>query len=72
MIAAKASFDKKGTPNEIFARKYLRWAGNEAEAIPYIAIIPAGRADEPITFDAFVTKKQILEALEEAGASQID
>ncbi len=50
----------------------MRWAGNKQAAIPYIAIIPAGRADEPIVFEAVVSKKTILDALKEAGASKID
>ena len=68
VICAQARFDD---PND-FGTKYLQWCGNESAAIPYIAIIPAGNADQPITFDGPVTKATILEALEKAGASKID
>ena len=68
VICAQARFDN---PNE-FGTKYLKWCGNDGAAIPYIAIIPAGKADQPITFAATVSKATILEALEKAGASKID
>jgi thiol:disulfide interchange protein len=39
-------------------------------SIPLLAIYPAGRRDEPIILRDVITKKQLIEALREAGASE--
>jgi thiol:disulfide interchange protein len=49
----------------------LRRLGNEAKAIPFYAVFPAGEPNRPITLDGvFVSPAPILEALEEAGPSR--
>ncbi len=42
--------------------------GNEAKAIPYVAIFPAD-GSQPILLEGFITQQQVLDALERAGPS---
>jgi len=48
----------------------LRKLGNTSGAIPFYAIFPAGRPNEPILFDGPITQSQIIKALEKAGSSK--
>ena len=49
----------------------LQLLGNEAGAIPFYAIFPAGDPNKPITLDGvFVSPKPIIEALQKAGPSR--
>ena len=47
----------------------LRKLGNTRGAIPFYAIFPAGRPNEPILLDGLLTQKRILEALQQGGPS---
>jgi len=60
------------TEYNAFADQFLGWAGNESAAIPFIAVLPAGKADHPIIFDTGVVRaSDIVDALNRAGPSQI-
>jgi thiol:disulfide interchange protein DsbD len=44
--------------------------GNRTKSIPFLAIFPAGRPNEPILLDGPIFQKHVLKALREAGASK--
>jgi thiol:disulfide interchange protein DsbD len=50
-------------------RAFFRQMRPEVEAVPLIAIFPAGKKYEPILFGDGYTQSQILNALDEAGPS---
>lgn len=49
----------------------LHQLGNTGGAIPFYAIFPAGNPNEPILMDGLLSKKRVLEALQQAGPSQM-
>ena len=51
----------------------LQALGNQNKSIPFYAIFPAGRPNEPILLDGvFLSPKPVLDALRQAGSSQQD
>ncbi len=65
IVAIKA--DKGKAEKEI--DDLLRKLGNTSGAIPFYAIFPAGRPNEPILMDGIITESKIIEALKKAGPS---
>ena len=49
--------------------KYLHELGNPVSLIPYYAIFPANRPNQPILFDGIVTQQRIIDELQRAGPS---
>ncbi len=52
------------------ANELLKRLGNTAQAIPYFAVFPAERPDEPILFDGVLLPQQVIDALRQAGPSK--
>ncbi len=49
----------------------LKSLGNEAGAIPYLAIFPSGRPNDPLRISAIMSSPgPVLDALEKAGPSK--
>jgi thiol-disulfide isomerase/thioredoxin len=51
-------------------KKLLEELGNRGHQIPYYAVYPAGRPNEPILFGELISKQQVLTALQLAGPSK--
>lgn len=61
--------DKTGGNEEV--DQLLAKLGNKAGAIPFYAVFPAGRPQEPILLDGVYTSPgPFIDALEKAGPSQ--
>ncbi len=67
IVAVKA--DKSRAEKEV--DDLLHKLGNQSGAIPFYAIFPAGRPNEPILLDGLLTQKRIIDALQQAGPSQV-
>jgi thiol:disulfide interchange protein len=52
------------------ANELLAKLGNAAQAIPYYAVFPASRPDEPVVFDGLLRSQQVIDVLEQAGPSK--
>jgi len=65
--AATLKADKTQSNPEI--DKLMLELGNKGRVIPFYAVYP-GHGGEPITFGGLISQQQVLDALEQAGASR--
>ncbi len=59
--------DKSKSEKEIDELLYK--LGNTSGAIPFYAIFPSGRPNEPIVMDGIITQQKVIDALKRAGPS---